>query len=150
MAGQGVSALTAEDRGAAIGTVVDAFAADPVEQWLYPDDQDYARHFPAFAEAFGGRSFEHGTAWGIEGGAAVALWFGPGIEPDEEAVGGVLAETVAPAKHEELFEVLGQMGAAHVEGPHWYLPLLAVEPARQGEGLGGRPSCPPLASMLRA
>jgi GNAT superfamily N-acetyltransferase len=106
--------ITSGDQAGAIATVVSAFAADPVERWLYPADD------------------------AINGHAAVALWLAPGTEPDAYAVAAVLSETVATEKQEELFAVLGQMGAAHPAEPHWYLPWLAAEPDRQGDGLGAR------------
>jgi hypothetical protein len=93
--------ISSGGRSATIATVVSAFASDPVERWLYPADEEYERHFPEFAGAFGGRAFEGGTAWALEGVAAVALWLAPGIEPDEDAVGAVLAGSVAEEKHEE-------------------------------------------------
>jgi ribosomal protein S18 acetylase RimI-like enzyme len=31
-----------------------------------------------------------------------------------------------------------QMARYHPREPHWYLPLLGVDPARQGQGLGSR------------
>jgi ribosomal protein S18 acetylase RimI-like enzyme len=31
-----------------------------------------------------------------------------------------------------------QMARFHPREPHWYLPLFGVDPARQGQGLGGR------------
>jgi ribosomal protein S18 acetylase RimI-like enzyme len=133
-----VSTLDAGDEPQAVATVVSAFAADPVERWLYPHDEEYERHFPEFVAAFGGRAFEGGTAWALDGGAAVALWLAPGVEPGAYAVARVLGETVAAEKREELFAVLEQMGEAHPAHPHWYLPWLAAEPGRQGGGLGGR------------
>lgn len=133
-----VSTLDANDESKAIATVVSAFVADPVERWLYPAEREYERHFPQFATAFGGRAFSAGTAWALDGHAAVALWLAPGTEPDEEAVAEVLSRTVAEDKHDELFAVLAQMADAHLAELHWYLPWLAVEPSRQGEGLGAR------------
>jgi GNAT superfamily N-acetyltransferase len=133
-----ISTLDASDESQAIATVVSAFAADPVERWLYPSDHEYELHFPSFSAAFAGRAFESGTAWALDGHAAVALWLGPGVEADEEVIGGVLAETVAEEKHEELFFVLGEMAEVHPADPHWYLPWLAVRPQRQGGGLGAR------------
>jgi ribosomal protein S18 acetylase RimI-like enzyme len=133
-----ISSLGADEEPGAIATVVAAFASDPVERWLYPADDEYECHFPDFAAAFGGRAFKAGTAWALDGHAAVALWLGPGTEPDDDAVGEVFARTVAEEKHEELFAVLGQMAEAHLGDPHWYLPWLAVEPGRQNEGLGAR------------
>ena len=133
-----LSKLGVNDETGAIATVVAAFAADPVERWLYPAEEDYERHFPGFAAAFGGRAFEAGTAWALDDRSAVALWLGPGVGPDEEAVAGALVATVDEAKHAELFAVLEQMAEAHLADPHWYLPWLAVEPDRQGDGLGTR------------
>jgi ribosomal protein S18 acetylase RimI-like enzyme len=138
MSATSVSTLGPGDESRVVSTIVSAFAADPVERWLYPDDEDYERAFPRFVAAFGGRAFEGGTAWALEGGAAVALWLAPGTEPGAYAVASVLGETVAADKREELFAVLEQMGEAHPTRPHWYLPWLAVEPGRQGDGLGGR------------
>jgi ribosomal protein S18 acetylase RimI-like enzyme len=126
------------DQAGAIATVVSAFAADPVERWFYPADEEYECHFPEFVAAFGGLAFAGRTAWAIDGHAAGALWLAPGTEPDAYAVAAVLSETVAAEKQEELFAVLGQMGAAHLADPHWYLSWLAVEPDRQGDGLGAR------------
>lgn len=37
------------------------------------------------------------------------------------------------AETDPIFE---QMAAYHPTGPHWYLPLIATDPAHQGEGLG--------------
>jgi ribosomal protein S18 acetylase RimI-like enzyme len=133
-----ISTLDAGDRPQAIATVVAAFADDPVERWLYPTDEEYERHFPDLAVAFAGPTFEGGTAWALDGHAAVALWLGPGTEADGDAIAAVFVESVAAEKHEELFAVLGQMGEAHPADPHWYLPWLAVVPDRQGGGLGGR------------
>src|ERR1700742_4255097 len=107
MSANPVSTLGTGDERQALATVVSAFAADPVERWLYPADEEYERHFPEFAAAFGGRAFEGGTAWGLDGHSAVALWLAPGTDPDEEAVGRVLAGSVAGEKHAELFDVLG-------------------------------------------
>lgn len=133
-----VSRLPSTDRAGAIATVVAAFAADPVERWLWSEADLYETCFPDFVEAFGGQAFEHNSAWGLADAGAVALWLPPGVESDEEAVVGVLSETVPREKHDDLFSALEQMAVAHPTYPHWYLPWLAVTPALQGHGLGGR------------
>lgn len=134
----GVSHVQGGRRTAAISTVVEAFSADPVERWLWPEEDLYASCFPSFVEAFGGRAFDHGGAWELAGQGAVALWLAPGVEPEEESVVGILSETVAEAKHDDLFSTLEQMNEAHPTYPHWYLPWLAVAPELQGRGFGGR------------
>jgi GNAT superfamily N-acetyltransferase len=130
--------LSLAERDSAIATIVSAFADDPVERWLWPDAGLYAAVFPGFAALFGGDAFERGTAWGLDGTAAVSVWLGPGGAPDEEGLASILAETVAAEKHDDLFATLGQMGDAHPGEPHWYLPWLAVEPQAQGRGAGSR------------
>jgi GNAT superfamily N-acetyltransferase len=133
-----ISPVPITERDAAIATVVAAFAADPVERWLWPEADLYESCFPGFVAAFGGQAFEHASAWGLADASAVALWLAPGVESDEEKVVGIFTQTVAQEKHDDLFSVLEQMAAAHPTYPHWYLPWLAVAPALQGRGLGAR------------
>jgi hypothetical protein len=40
-----------------LATLVLAFAADPVERWLYPEPEQYLTRFPHFLAAFGGPAF---------------------------------------------------------------------------------------------
>src|SRR4051794_16447965 len=126
-----------EDRKRALDALVLAFSADPVERWMYPDPSEYLTHFPTFLSAFAGEAFAEGSVFGLDRFSAVALWLPPGMEPDGDAIVAVLTETVAPAKHEDLRAVLGQMGEAHPRFPHWYLPWFGVDTALQGRGLGG-------------
>jgi GNAT superfamily N-acetyltransferase len=133
-----ISLLPSSKRKAAIATVVAAFAADPVERWLWPERERYENCFPDFVAAFGGEAFEHESAWALADTGAVALWLTPGVESDEEKVVGVLSETVTPDKHDDLFSTLEQMAVAHPAYPHWYLPWLAVAPALQGRGLSAQ------------
>jgi ribosomal protein S18 acetylase RimI-like enzyme len=125
-------------QGRAWATLVVAFAADPVERWLYPEPERYLACFPRFLAAFGGQAFGAQTAWMLGGFSAVALWLPPGAEPDGDAIAAVLAETVAPDKHDDMFAVLSQMDAAHPAYPHWYLPWFGVDAALQGGGLGSQ------------
>jgi GNAT superfamily N-acetyltransferase len=133
-----LSPISGHDSARAYATLTSAFADDPVERWLLPDDAEYAEAFPPFVAAVGGSAFTTSTAWELGDCAAVALWIPPGSEPDAERIGRVLIETVAPEKHADVFAVLEQMDDAHPTFPHWYLPWLGVDAARQGEGLGGR------------
>jgi len=121
-----------------IATLVSAFLEDPVERWLFPESHEYLAHFPEFVAAFGGTTFEQQTAWALGDFDAVALWLRPGSQPDADAIVEVLSRTVAADRHDDMFSVLEQMDSAHPTYPHWYLPWLGVDPARQGTGLGGK------------
>lgn len=100
------------------------------------DERDAA--VATLVAAFGAGAFERRTVWKLGELSAVALWLGPGIAPDGDVIVSVLAETVSPDKHEDMFSVLGQMDRAHPTFPHWYLPWFGVRPELQGGGLGGR------------
>ena len=115
-----------------VATIVAAFADDPVERWLYPEEAEYLEHFPRFVEAFAGAGRESA----VEAFAAVAIWLPPGAEPDGDAIGAVYSETVDPAKHDAVFAVAAQMDDAHPRFAHWYLPWLGVDARVQGTGLG--------------
>jgi ribosomal protein S18 acetylase RimI-like enzyme len=123
---------------AAFSVLVLAFAADPVARWSWPRPEDYLRNLPLLAHAFGGKSFALGTADAIDGLAGVALWLPPGVTSDEEALGALIART-APASIQQDAAGMGeQMASYHPREPHWYLPLIGVDPARQGRQLGDK------------
>jgi ribosomal protein S18 acetylase RimI-like enzyme len=131
-----IQAVATDDQPRVIATLVSAFIADPVERWLYPEPVAYLTQFPAFVAAFGGAAFASQTVWSLDEFAAAAIWLPPGAEADGGAIVAALSESVSPDKHADTFAVLEQMDAAHPNDPHWYLPWLGVDCARQGAGLG--------------
>jgi ribosomal protein S18 acetylase RimI-like enzyme len=148
------SAVGESGRAQVFATLVLAFAADPVERWLYPEAQQYLSAFPKFLAAFGGTAFAQQTAWSLGEFSAVALWLPPGTEADGDAITATLGATVSADKLDDTFAVLGQMDAVHPRYPHWYLPWFGVDAALQGKGLGSQLMKPCLeivdASHLRA
>ena len=127
-----ITSVAQADQPRVIATLVSAFIADPVERWLYPQPLAYPTEFPAFVAAFGGEAFESETVWSLDDFAAAAMWLPPGVQAD--AIVKVLSESVSTEKHTDTFSVLEQMDAAHPTDPHWYLPWLGVDGARQGAG----------------
>lgn len=123
-------------RRGVFATLTAAFAADPAARWMYPEPEQYDRHFPAFAEAFGGGALDCGTADYSDGLVGVALWLPPGVGPDEDTLIPLLQDTVRPADQDQVFAVFEAMGRFHPHEPHWYLPLIGVRPAHQGRGHG--------------
>ena len=123
-------------QASAISTIVLGFAADPMVRWTWPDSSEYLRVMPRFVKAFGGRAFEHGTAYITEGARAAALWLPPGVEPDEAAMGAVLEGALRPEIAGDVGVILKGMAEHHPHEPHWYLPLVAADPNWIGQGLG--------------
>lgn len=117
-------------------TLTLAFAGDPLCRWLYPDPARYQRHFPALAEAWGGIAVARGSALAVEDVAGAALWLPPGAASDDAAIADLLVESVALGEQSDAFRLTQAMGRAHPAEPHWYLPLIGVDPAHQGRGYG--------------
>jgi GNAT superfamily N-acetyltransferase len=131
-----VKTLTAADAARAIDTIVLAFAADPMARWTWPDAHQYLATMPRLVRAFGGRAFAHGSAFACADYTGVALWLPPGVHPDEEALNEVVPGTVPPSNRASSLAIFEQMAQHHPSGPHWYLPLIGVDPAHQGQGYG--------------
>jgi ribosomal protein S18 acetylase RimI-like enzyme len=140
---------TPESQELAIAPIVLAFASDPVARWVYPNAHQYRTFFPRFVRAFGGRAFPHHTAHYVQGFHGASLWLPPGVEPDESALMPLLEETVNPPRRDDLFAMLEQMGASHPAKPHWYLPLIGVDPGFQRRGFGSALLAPMLAAFDR-
>lgn len=123
---------------AAFATIVLAFASDPAARWSWPRAEDFLRNMPLLSRAFGGKAFALGTAYGTDGLTGVALWLPPGVSSDEEALGTLIERTAPAAIQQDAAGVFEQMASFHPKEPHWYLPLIGVDPAYQGRRLGDR------------
>ena len=121
---------------AVVGVLTLAFCADPAMRHVWPDARTFLASFPRFAQAFGGGAFEHGAAWRAEDSEGAALWLPPGAEPDQQALADLIESTVAPAARDGVYGTLEQMAVYHPTVTHWYLPMIGVDPARQGRGVG--------------
>lgn len=131
-----IKTASTADEGPVIDALKLAFAADPAARWVWPDPHQYLEGFPKFAKAFGGRAFDHGSAYYVEGYAGAALWLPPNVHPDIETIGTLLQSTASYQAQKDAPIVFEQMGAYHPSQPHWYLPLLGVDPLRHGKGVG--------------
>lgn len=131
-----VETATAADEAVVIDTLMLAFAGDPMARWSWAAPATYLAAFPRFVRAFGGKAFELGSAHLI-GDSAAALWLPPDMHADDEAMGALMHDTIPESVQAEGLQVMQQMQSFHPAEPHWYLPLIGVDPARQGKGLGG-------------
>jgi ribosomal protein S18 acetylase RimI-like enzyme len=131
-----VQTAVISDQPRLVAAIVLAFSADPAARWTYPAPENYLKHFPDLVRIFGSMAFECGTAHFIGDVQAAALWLPPGVQPDEEALMAHFQRTVPERDQDTLFAVFEQMGQYHPNEPHWYLPLIGVDPAQQGKGHG--------------
>ncbi|MEJ3747922.1 GNAT family N-acetyltransferase [Actinomycetes bacterium KLBMP 9797] len=121
------------DRDRAVGSMVAAFAGDPVLRYLFPDDDTYPRYAAAFFGHLFDKRVDRKTIWTIERGAALAMWDAPGAEnPPADALAAQLpADAWARANaYDEAVH------AALPTTPFWYLGVLGTHPDRTGRGWG--------------
>ncbi|NIO40317.1 MAG: GNAT family N-acetyltransferase, partial [Burkholderiales bacterium] len=102
-----------EERERVIAAIAAGFLADPVVRWCWPDSKQYLTCAPWFISAYGGRAFEHDSAWiddAVQGGA---LWLPPGVGPDEEELGKLISTTMREEKQGAILAALEALGAHH-------------------------------------
>lgn len=131
-----IKTATASDEAALIAVIALAFTTDPAARWTWPRPQQFLSHFPNVVKAFGGNAFAHQSAYSIEGHAGAALWLPPDVHPDEDSLSALLKGTGAAEVQQDLASVFEQMGNYHPKEPHWYLPLIGVDPIQQCKGYG--------------
>jgi ribosomal protein S18 acetylase RimI-like enzyme len=120
----------------AIAVISLAFATDPMSRWIYPDPHQYLSYFPEVVRLFAGNAFKQGTAYYVDAFSGAALWLPPNVHPRDKEMEALLKQTVPEQNQENVFAVLEQMGNAHPTEPHWYLPMIGVDPGCQGKGYG--------------
>jgi ribosomal protein S18 acetylase RimI-like enzyme len=131
-----VREMTAAAAQLATDIIVLAFVSDPDTRWTWPNPQLYVAAMPRLVRAFGGKAFACGSAYCAGDHAGAALWLPPGVEPDQQALSEVMESTLTPSQLENALALFQQMATYHPHEPHWYLPLIGVDPAHQGRGLG--------------
>jgi ribosomal protein S18 acetylase RimI-like enzyme len=131
-----IKAATKADEAAVVDVITIAFSTDPMVRWLWRDPHQYLVHMPALVRAFGGKAIDSGSAYYIDGYAAAALWLPPEVHAEKDELRSLVRNDIAEEQREELLAVFKQMGSYHPQEPHWYLPLIGVDPTSQGRGYG--------------
>lgn len=124
------------DSDRVLAAAVLAFSTDPFVRWAAADPHQYLTHYPALVRPFLAQALKNRTAYYTQGFSGVALWLPPGASVDQQAVVAALQILVLESIQGEAFALLEQMNNFHPTQPHWYLPLMGVEPRHQRQGLG--------------
>lgn len=131
-----IKTASAPQQDGAISVLALAFSVDPMARWSLSDPAKYLATFPSIVKAFGGAAFEKGTAYITHDLTGVALWLPPGIKSDEEALARLFDENTDDDIKEDMQSIFEQMEKFHPTEPHWYLPMIGVDPVHQGAGVG--------------
>ena len=133
---ESIHTIKTKDRTKAIETLVLAFASDPQLRFLFTDPLQYQTYAFDFFKAFGGNAFEQESAHQAAGYSGVALWLPPDTHPNEEDLVNLIHKSADESKIQTVLSVLEQQGHYQPDEPHWHLPLIGVDPSKQGNGYG--------------
>lgn len=125
-----------QDRFAAAMTL--AFSADPAARWAWADPLQFFNTFIPLVALFGGKAFDHGSAYVIGDFVGVAQWLPPGVLPDDGPIAALFQRNMSEPKLGEVLSLFEQMAGFHPHEPHWYIPLIGVDPAFHGRGYGSQ------------
>jgi len=128
--------VAASELDRAVATITLAFAADPFTRWVWPAAADFLEHFPSVLREFALPAAASQSGYVSEDFGGAALWIAPGVQPNEAALVAIIERSVRGKRKDDFLEVFGQMGSYHPEEPHWYLPMIGVDPSRQNAGHG--------------
>ncbi len=122
-----------------------AFQDDPLNIYALPDERERARLNPTYFSAFVRYGHVAGEVWTMEGSLdGVAIWLPPGgvdIQSDLAEQAGITSLPsilgVEPVdRKRNVFDYLDMLHRRDVQGPHWYLTIIGIEPNRQRQGVG--------------
>ncbi|WID97567.1 N-acetyltransferase [Bosea vestrisii] len=131
-----VRSASRNEEGAVSAVIVLAFATDPMTRWSLGEAHTYLAVMPDLIRAFGAAAYDSDSAYVSDDFGGAALWLPPGVEPDIETLGRLIRKNADPAIISDVDAIFEAMERYHPKGPHWYLPLIGTDPARQGQGIG--------------
>jgi GNAT superfamily N-acetyltransferase len=131
-----IRSVTRSDKDRFEAAMTMAFSADPAARWAWPEPLQFINIFMPLVTLFGGKSFDHGSAYVIGDFIGVAQWLPPGVQPDDGPIGELFEQNMSGPKLGEVLFLFEQMAGFHPHEPHWYIPLIGVDPVFQGRGYG--------------
>ena len=111
------------------------FTADPLIRWIFPDPKKYLRSFDVWMDEFSKPSFGADGVFADENFYGASLWHPPGIHLEAEILAPTFGD-IPEARVENVLKFFDELGKYHPEEDHWYLAFIALDPSKQGQGLG--------------
>lgn len=133
-----IRSVTRSDKNRFEAAMTLAFSADPAARWAWPDPHQFIETFMPLVTLFGGKAFDHGSAYVIGDFVGVAQWLPPGVLPDDEPIAALFERNMSEPRLGEVLFLFEQMASFHPHEPHWYIPLIGVDPAFHGWGYGSQ------------
>lgn len=133
--------LSEAQRAAVVATLAAAFQDDPAISWIIPDPDQRRRRLPRMYDWLVDDHLRHGIILGTPDCAAVTMWRLPGKVHHHDRLWPPLLWRLLRAFGPNLVRAatVGDAISAHVPvgEDSYYLRYAGVQPASQGQGLGG-------------
>ncbi len=141
-----IARLRRDQRRAASETLARAFDDDPIFRYLYPAPRRRRWACRGFLGTLVRDALPFGEVWAAvddDTVVATAGWLPEGAYPPSawrqfRQLIDAAAALLTPQTFADGLRYLNDLPKLHPKEPHWYLAVIGVEPARQGQGLGGK------------
>ena len=110
------------------------FASDALLRWVFPDADIFLANFDLWMEEFSKKSFESNIVFAEENFYGASLWHPPGFEFDESVLFPTF-ESMPEDRLEDVVKFFEVFSEYHPDDA-WYLAFIAVDPSKQGLGIG--------------
>ena len=111
------------------------FASDPLIRWIFPNPVKYLRSMEFWMEEFSKLSFANKGVFADENFYGASLWHPPGAHLDAESLSSSF-EDIPGNRVENVLKFFDELSNYHPNEDHWYLTFIALDPSKQGMGIG--------------
>ena len=125
---------TSEDLERVKGVLKLGFASDALLRWVFPDASSFLKCFDIWMEEFSKIAFENDIVYSEKNFYGASLWHPPGDKFDNSALAPTF-ESIPHDRIEVVIKFFEEFEKYHPEDA-WYLPFIAVDPAKQRQGIG--------------
>jgi len=130
--------LTQPEVDEAVELCIEAFRTDPMERYLFPEEDNYIRSWRELGPHKFRHAMENGSCWRTEKREAVIRCLPPNVTPDpNRALWRELMEKLVGSRMVYLNHLFGEI-IPELRGnqPYYELSSIAVNPAVQNRGIG--------------
>ena len=110
------------------------FSSDALLRWVFPDASSYLKCFDVWMEEFSKIAFGNNIVYSEENLFGSSLWHPPGVEFDNSILEPTF-EYIPADRIEVVVKFFEEFEKYHPDDA-WYLPFIAVDPAKQRQGIG--------------
>ena len=125
---------TSEDLERVKGVLKLGFASDALLRWVFPDASSFLKCFDIWMEEFSKIAFENDIVYSEKNFYGSSLWHPPGGQFDSSDLDSTFA-SIPHDRIEVVIKFFEEFEKYHPEDA-WYLPFIAVDPAKQRQGIG--------------